>query len=57
MPTCNLLETMRNILLQQLGKSGACMYTMTFDEYVRAFKQSTSYYLLTKVACQGKGLM
>jgi hypothetical protein len=36
MCTCNLSKTMHNIWLQQLGKSGACMYTMTFDDYVQA---------------------
>jgi hypothetical protein len=57
MPTCNLSKIMHNIWFQQLGKSGACMYTMTSNDYVRAFKQSTLYYLLRKVAHQGKSLI
>jgi len=56
MPTCYLSKIMHNIWFRQLGKSGACMYTI-FNDYVRVFKQSTLYYLLRKVAHQGKGLI
>jgi hypothetical protein len=43
MPTCNLAEIVHNILLQQLGKHDTCLYIATFDDYIRAFKQSTLY--------------
>jgi hypothetical protein len=38
MPTCNLVETMHNIWLQQLGKHGTCLFIATSDDYVWAFK-------------------
>ncbi len=44
MPTCNLLEIMHNVRLQQFGKKGECLYVATLDDYVRTFKQSTLYY-------------
>jgi hypothetical protein len=34
MPACNLLETVHNIWLQQLGKRGVCLYITTSDDYV-----------------------
>jgi hypothetical protein len=34
MLTCNLIETMHNIWLQQLKKRGTSLYTMTCDNYV-----------------------
>ncbi len=40
-----------------IGKNGIWMYTMTSNNYVWTFKQSMLYYLLKKVAYQGKGLM
>ncbi len=43
MPTCNLLETMHNVWLQQSRKRGTCLYIATSNEYVWAFKQSTLY--------------
>jgi len=43
MPTCNLAKIVHNILLQQLGKHDTCLYIATFDNYIRAFKQSTLY--------------
>jgi hypothetical protein len=43
MPTCNFAKIVHNILLQQLGKHDTCLYIATFDDYIRAFKQSTLY--------------
>jgi len=44
MSTCNLFETMHNIWLQQFGNRGTCLFTVTSDNYVRAFKQCSLYY-------------
>jgi hypothetical protein len=43
MPTCNQTKTMHNIWLQQSRNHDTCFYTMTFDDYIRAFKQFTLY--------------
>jgi len=43
MPTCNLIKTMHNIWYQQSRKRGTCLYTMTSNYYVLAFKQSMLY--------------
>jgi hypothetical protein len=43
MSTCNLLETIHNIWLQQSRKRDVCLYTTTFDDYVQVFKQSSLY--------------
>ncbi len=51
MPTCNLSKIVHNIWLQQFGKSDGCLYIATFDDYVKAFKQSASY----KVYLNGGG--
>ncbi len=45
MPTYNLSKTMHNIWLQELKKGGvAFLSATTFDDYVRAFKQTMSLY-------------
>jgi hypothetical protein len=45
LPTCNLLEIIHNIWLQQYGKRGACLYVATLDDYVQTFKQSALCYV------------
>ncbi len=37
------LLTIHNIWLQQFGKNVKCLFTTTFDDYVKVFKQSASY--------------
>jgi hypothetical protein len=37
-PTCNLAKIVHNIWLQQLRNLGICLYTLMFNNYVRAFK-------------------
>jgi hypothetical protein len=41
MPTCNFYKIVHNIQIQQLEKRGVFLYVTTFDEYVRAFRQSS----------------
>ncbi len=43
MPTCNLVEIVHNIGLQQLRKCNTSLYIVTCDNYVWIFKQSTLY--------------
>jgi len=56
MPTCNLTETTHNILLQQLGNHDICLYTMAFNNYVWALKQSTLYRQYSWRGPSGHGL-
>jgi hypothetical protein len=39
MLTCNLVEIVHNIWLEQSRKHGASLFIATSDDYVRAFKQ------------------
>jgi hypothetical protein len=55
MPTCNLFETIHNIWLQQFGKSVRCFFIMTYDDYVKAFKQSASYKVYLNGGRYGEG--
>jgi hypothetical protein len=34
MATCNLLEIVHNVWLQQFGKKGTCLYVATLNDYV-----------------------
>ncbi len=43
MPSYNLVKIMHNIRLQQLGNRDTCLYTLTVNDYVWAFKQPTLY--------------
>jgi hypothetical protein len=56
MPMCNLSETMHNVWLQQFRKRKACLYVVTLDDYVQAFKQSTLYYHFMQGGRLGQGL-
>jgi hypothetical protein len=44
MPTYNLFETIHNIWFQKFGNMGTCLFTITSNDYVQAFKQSLLYY-------------
>jgi hypothetical protein len=46
MPTCNLFKIVHNIWLQQFRKNARCLFVVTFDDYIKAFKQSASYRVL-----------
>jgi hypothetical protein len=49
---------MYNVWFQQFAKRGACLYVVTSNDYVRAFKQSTLYsQFLNRVVNQVKGLI
>jgi hypothetical protein len=54
---CNLSEIVHNVWLQQFGKRGACLYVVILDDYVQAFKQSTIYFISSRVVDQVKGLI
>ncbi len=56
MPTCNLFETIHNIWLQQFGKSVRRFFIVTYDDYVKAFKQSASYRVYLNGGRRGEGL-
>ncbi len=56
MPMCNLLEIVDNVWLQQSGKRGACLYVVTFDDYIQAFKQSTLYFHFKQGGWPSQGL-
>jgi hypothetical protein len=36
-------KTIHNIWLQQFGKSVGCLFVLTFNDYVKAFRQNASY--------------
>jgi hypothetical protein len=55
MSTCNLAEIMHNKWMQQFEKIEQDLYTMTFDNLVRAFMQSTNYSKYLKGGQSGKG--
>jgi hypothetical protein len=56
MSTCNLFEMVHNIWLQHFGKTTRCLFIATFDDYVRAFRQSASYKVYLNGGRCGKGL-
>ncbi len=43
MLTHNVSETIHNIWLQQSGKCVGCLFVVTFDDYIKVFKQNASY--------------
>jgi hypothetical protein len=49
MPTCNLLEIVNDIWLQQSGKRGAYLYVATSNDYVQTFKPFPLYYVFLLV--------
>jgi hypothetical protein len=56
MPMCNLSEAMHNVWLQQSRKKGVCLYVVTFNDYVQAFKQLTLYYHFKQHGRLGQGI-
>jgi hypothetical protein len=44
MPTCNLIEIIHNIWLQQFNNRGTYLFATTSNDYVRTFRQSSLYY-------------
>ncbi len=55
MSTCNLFKIVHNIWLQHSGKTTQCLFIVTFDDYVREFKQSASYKVYLNGGRCGKG--
>jgi len=43
MPTSNLSKMVHNIWFQKSLKKGACLYAMTFDDYMWTFKYYYEY--------------
>ncbi len=43
MLTHNVFETIHNIWLQQSGKCVGCLFVVTFDDYIKVFKQNAFY--------------
>jgi len=56
MPTCNFSKKMHNIWFQQSKKRGTCLYTVTSNDHVLTFKQTTLYCHFKKGGPLGQGL-
>jgi hypothetical protein len=50
-------KLVHNVWFQQSGKRGACLYIVTSNDYVWAFKQTTLYYHFKKGGPWSQGLI
>jgi hypothetical protein len=56
MSTYNTYEIIHTIWLHQFKKSVKCLFVVTFDDYVRAFRQCAFYKVYLNGQRRGKNL-